>query len=54
MQNCWEVMVGMCFGTILISIVYMALLKWIVRPLLYLSMLFILGGFLLLGGFAWL
>jgi len=44
----------MCGGTIVISIVYIFLLKWITKPLLYTSMLLILIGFILLGGWCWL
>jgi hypothetical protein len=44
----------MCFGTILIAIIYIWLLKRIVKPILYISMLAILIGFILLGGFSWM
>lgn len=44
----------MCGGTIVISIVYIFLLKWITKPLLYTSMLLILIGFVLLGGWCWM
>lgn len=50
----WEIMVGMCVGTIFISIFYIFLLRWITKPLLYTSMLLILIGFILLGGWCWL
>jgi 4-hydroxybenzoate polyprenyltransferase len=50
----WEILVGMCFGTIVISIFYIFLLRWITKPLLYISMLAILIGFILLGGWCWL
>ena len=44
----------MAFATIIISIIYVFLLKWITKPLLYISMVLILVGFILLGGFAWM
>jgi hypothetical protein len=44
----------MSLMTIVISIIYVFLLKWITKPLLYISMVLILLGFLLLGGFAWM
>lgn len=50
----WEILVGMCVATIFISIFYIFLLKWITKPLLYISMLLILCGFILLGGWCWL
>lgn len=53
-QNCWQAVVGMCFGSIVIAIIYVWLLKIIVKPLLYISMVLILVGFILLGGFAWM
>ena len=44
----------MCFGSIVIAIIYIWLLKRIVKPILYVSMLLILLGFILLGAFAWM
>ena len=44
----------MAFGTFAISIIYIFLLKWLTKPLLYLSMMAILIGFVLLGGWNWL
>lgn len=40
--------------TIVISIIYVFLLKWITKPLLYISMFVILIAFLLLGGYCYL
>ena len=54
LQNCWEGLAVMSAATIVISIIYVFLLKWITKPLLYISMVLILLGFILLGGFAWL
>lgn len=54
LELCWEIMVGMAVATIFISAVYIFLLKWITKPLLYVSMLAILVGFVLLGGWLWL
>jgi len=44
----------MAVATIVISIAYIFLLKWLTKPLLYTSMLIILIGFVLLGGWLWL
>ena len=54
LQNCWQAIVGMCFGTFVIAIIYVFLLKYLVKPLLYISMILILAGFLLLGGWCWI
>jgi len=54
LAECWEVLVGMAVATIFISIAYIALLKWITKPLLYTSIVIILLGFVLLGGWCWL
>lgn len=40
--------------TLIIAIIYIFLLKWITKPLLYTSMILILVFFILLGGFAWI
>merc|ERR1711871_222238 len=53
-SNCWQAIVGMCFGSIVIAIIHIWLLKRIVKPALYVSMLLILLGFILLGAFAWM
>lgn len=50
----WEILAGMAGATIVISVVYIFLLRWITKPLLYISMLLILIGFILLGGWCWL
>jgi len=52
--ECWQILVGMAFATIFIAIFYIFLLRWITKPLLYTSMLLILIGFVLLGGWCWL
>lgn len=54
LQECWRVLAGMCGGTIVISIIYIFLLKWITKPLLYISMVVILAMFVLLGGWSWM
>lgn len=51
---CWYVVLGMSFATFFISIAYIYLLKMFTKPLLYASMLTILLGFVLLGGWCWL
>ena len=53
-QNCWQAIVGMAFGSLVISIIYIFLLKWITKPLLYVSMVLILVFFVLLGGWSWI
>jgi len=52
--ECWEIVLAMAGATIVISIFYIFLLKWITKPLLYTSMLLILIGFILLGGWSWM
>lgn len=52
--KCWQAVAGMAGATIIISLVYIVLLRWITKPLLYISMLLILIMFILLGGFAYL
>jgi len=44
----------MCAITFLIAIIYIFLLRWITKPLLYSSMLIILIAFILLGGWCWI
>lgn len=51
LQNAWRPIAIMAGMTILISILYIFLLKWITKPLLYVSMLIILLCFLILGAF---
>lgn len=54
LQLCWPALAGMAAATLLISIIYIFLLKWITKPLLYISMVAILVAFILLGGWAWM
>jgi MFS superfamily sulfate permease-like transporter len=54
LELCWEILAGMAVATIFISIFYIFLLKWLTKPLLYVSMLIILVAFVLLGGWLWL
>lgn len=42
-------MLIMCFVSVFITMIYIFLLKWITKPLLYVSMILILAGFVLLG-----
>jgi hypothetical protein len=42
----WQVLAGMAFGSLVITIIYIILLRWITRILLYTS----LFGILLFGG----
>jgi hypothetical protein len=53
-QICWKAIVGMCAGTILIASLYVFLLKWIVKPVLYISMFLILVLFILFGAWSWM
>lgn len=48
-QLCWKVILAMCACTILIALIYVFLLKWIVKPVLYVSMVAILVLFVLFG-----
>lgn len=50
-QECWQVMLVMCFVTLVITIIYVFLLRWIAKPLIYVSLfaIFIIG---VLGGYA--
>ena len=54
LQICWQGMAIMCFVTLVIAVVYIFLLKWITKPLLYVSMVLILACFILLGGWCWI
>jgi len=53
-QTCWKVIAGMAAGTILIALIYVLLLKWIVKPVLYVSMFIILAMFVLFGVWSWM
>jgi hypothetical protein len=44
----------MCVVTLIIAMIYIFLLKWITKPLLYVSMVLILVFFVLLGGWSWI
>ena len=54
MQYCWQHLIGMAAMTFVVSAVYVFLLKWLTKPLLYISIVLILLGFGLLGIFLWL
>ena len=54
LQKCWKGMAGMCIATFFIAIIYIFLLKWLTKPLLYVSMVLILVFLILLGGWAWM
>jgi len=49
----WKEILYMCLASVLITVVYIFLLKWITKPLLYVSMLIILFMFVLLGAWSW-
>jgi len=53
-QICWKAVVGMMAGTLLIAAIYVGLLRWIVKPVLYVSMFLILVLFVLLGAWSWM
>ena len=53
-QLCWKAIVGMCGLSFFIAFIYIFLLKWITKPLLYISMFLILAMFILLGIWCWL
>jgi solute carrier family 44 protein 1 (choline transporter-like protein) len=44
----------MAVATFVISALYVFILKWLTKPLLYISMVLILAGFTLLGVFLWM
>jgi membrane protein required for beta-lactamase induction len=49
--NGWKPIAIMCGGSFVIALIYVFLLRWIVKPILYLSMFIILFVFIALG--AW-
>jgi hypothetical protein len=53
-QHCWKGMLYMCLASVVITVIYIWLLKIITKPLLYVSMLIILICFILLGGWSWM
>ena len=50
----YDILIGMAVASVVIDVVYIFLLRWITKPLLYTSMFLILVGFLLLGLWCWL
>jgi putative Ca2+/H+ antiporter (TMEM165/GDT1 family) len=48
-QTTWKVIAGMAAATVLIALIYITLLRWFVKPLLYISMVLILVCFILFG-----
>jgi hypothetical protein len=48
----WPVLVIMTFGALLITILYMFLLKWLTKPILYISLILILVCGVLTGLFS--
>lgn len=44
----------MAVGTILIALIYIFLLRWLVKPVLYVSMVLILAAFVLFGVWSWM
>jgi hypothetical protein len=48
-QTTWRVIAGMAAATIVIALIYITLLRWFVKPLLYVSMILILVCFVLFG-----
>ena len=48
--NVWDLMLYMCFASLIITILYVFLLRWIAKPLIYVS-LFLVFIFGLLGGY---
>lgn len=53
-QHCWKGMLYMCLASVVITVIYIWLLKIITKPLLYISMVLILICFILLGGWSWM
>ena len=54
LQLCYKAIIAMASATLLISAIYIFILKWLTKPLLYVSMVAILVAFVLLGGWCWL
>jgi len=50
----WKEILYMCLASVVISIIYIFLLKWITKPLLYCSMVIILAMFVLLGAWSFM
>jgi O-antigen/teichoic acid export membrane protein len=48
-QYCWEILIGMALATILIALLYIFALRYIAKPILYISMVSILIALLLMG-----
>ena len=53
LQESWEAIVIMSIATVVISIIYVWLLKIIVKPILYVSMLIILLMFLVMAAYGY-
>jgi len=52
MKESWPVLLIMTFGALIITVLYMFLLKWLTKPILYISLILILLGGVALGGFS--
>ena len=48
-QHCWKGMLYMCIASLFIAVFYIFLLRFITKPLLYVSMLVIQISFIALG-----
>lgn len=44
MQIAWPVVVGMGFFSLIFTVAFLFLLRWIVKPVLYLSLFFIFAA----------
>ena len=52
--NSWQTLVIMIFGTLIVAALYVWLLQFIVKPMLYLSMILVLALFAGLGVYSWM
>lgn len=51
--NSWSTLLIMVFVTVIIAILYVWILKYIVKPLLWASMILVVGIFVALGAYAY-
>jgi hypothetical protein len=54
LQNSWQPMAIMCAGSFFIALFYIFILKWITKPLLYMSLLIILIALCAFGAFVFM
>lgn len=50
----WQVILGLGIGSAVLALIYLFLLRWVAKPLLYISFLLIFALLLVLGVFLWI